>query len=143
MKRLMVMAMTLVVLSVVATGTAAASHKGEPQGPHKQGWPCFLDLFTWHCASPGVLNSLGGPSGPSLNWECTDPADLLPGGLCGEESWGVAVSVGPPAGTHFVGTENLIRADLVPDDGLPCPTGASGFVELFFGTYFFCHHYPG
>lgn len=115
-------------------GTASA--KGEPQGPHVQGWICILDLGTWHCVPPGVLANFGGPSGPSLNWECDDPDDPL----CGEANFG-AVSVGPPEGTHFVGTENLIRIDVY--GGQPCPQGTSGVVDLGVATYFFCHHYDG
>lgn len=128
MRRLVTVVVMIGALAVVTTGTAAASHKGEPQGPHKKQWLCVVDLFTWHCVPPGVLANLGGPSGPSLNWECDDPEDPL----CGPDNWG-AVTFGPPEGTHFVGTENLIRADLVPQGGLPCPRGTSGFVELPFG----------
>jgi len=132
MKRLVAAsAMTFAMLAGLA-GTASA--KGEPQGPHVQEWFCILDLGTWHCVAPGVLATSGGPSEPSINWECDDPADPL----CGEANYG-AVVFGPPEGTHFVGSENLIRADLYA--GQPCPRGTSGFVTLPFGEYHYCHHY--
>lgn len=51
------------------------------------------------------------------------------------------MSFGPPEGTHFAGTENLIRIDVY--GGQPCPQGNSGIVELPFGIYFFCHHDGG
>lgn len=134
MKRLAAVAALLAALLVLSAGTASA--KGEPQGPDVQGWFCILDLGTWHCVPPGVLANFGGPSGPSVNWECDDPSD----DLCGEENFG-AVSEGPPEGTHFVGTENLIRIDVY--GGQPCPQGTSGFVDLGVATYFFGHYYGG
>jgi hypothetical protein len=122
-------------LAILSVGGEPVLAKGEPQGPHVRAWFCILDLGTWHCVPPGVLATSGGPSEPSVNWECDDPADPL----CGEANHG-AVVFGPPAGTHYAGTENLIRADLYA--GQPCPRGTSGFVSLPFGDYRYCHHYP-
>lgn len=135
MKRLAVLIAACGALILATSG--AALGKGGPQGPVKNGWFCVLDLGTWHCASPGVLANLGGPSGPSLNWECNDPAEYEPGGICGEP-YG-QVSFGPPEGTVFVGTEQLIRIDVY--GGQPCPQGSSGFVDLGVAVYWFCHHY--
>ncbi len=135
MKRLAAVSMLVGALLLAAPGAAFA--KGEPQGPHVQDWFCILDLGTWHCVAPGVLKNFGGPSGPSLNWECDDPDDPF----CADPANFGAVSFGPPEGTHFVGTENLIRIDVY--GGQPCPTGASGFVDLGVAVYFFCHHYGG
>ncbi|HEX6400069.1 MAG TPA: hypothetical protein VF108_06315 [Actinomycetota bacterium] len=122
------------VLAMLSLGAAPAGAKGDPQGPHIREWFCILDLGTWHCVPPGVLATSGGPSEPSVNWECDDPADPL----CSQDDAG-AVVFGPPDGTHFAGTENLIRADLYA--GQPCPQGTSGFVPLPFGDYQYCHHY--
>ncbi|HYZ11788.1 MAG TPA: hypothetical protein VE962_07815 [Actinomycetota bacterium] len=120
-------------LLVGAVGQATA--RGVPQGP--EGWFCVLDLGTWHCSPQGVDKNLGGPSAPSVNFECDQPGDSL----CVNDPTDPddEFSIGPPAGTHFVGTENLIRIDLYA--GQPCPRGTSGVVELPFGTYRYCHHY--
>jgi hypothetical protein len=120
--------------AAMAMGSGAALAKGEPQGPDVQDWFCILDLGTWHCVPQGVLANFGAPSGPSVNWECDDPGAAL----CGVANFGT-VSFGPPAGTHFVGTENLIREDVYA--GQPCTQGSSGFVDLGVAVYFFCHHY--
>lgn len=124
---------TVLVISAaaLAIGSGAALAKGEPQGPDVQDWICILDLGTWHCVPQGVLANFGAPSGPSVNWECDDADD----DLCD----GRAESLGPLAGTHFVGTENLIREDVYA--GQPCTQGSSGFVDLGVAVYFFCHHY--
>ncbi len=132
MKRAITLLVLIGALMVFTTGVALG--KGDPQGPHKHGWFCILDLGTWHCVAPGVLATSGGPSEPSINWECDDSADPL----CAEANYG-AVVFAPPAGTHFAGSENLIRADLYA--GQPCPRGTSGFVTLPFGEYHYCHHY--
>ncbi len=129
MKRLATLAALSVAMLLMTTGAASAG--GDPRGPH--GWLCVLDLGAWHCVSPGVEKNLGGPTAPSVNFVCDDPYDPV----CA----GNAVRVGPPEGTHFAGTENLIRADLYA--GQPCPRGTSGLVELPFGTYYYCHHYGG
>jgi hypothetical protein len=133
MKRQLAALLVLCGVLLLATATTASA-KGEPQGPDVKDWFCILDLGTWHCVPQGVLANFGGPSGPSVNWECDDPNDAL----CGPANYG-AVSLGPPPGTHFVGTENLIRADLYA--GQPCPRGTSGFVDLGVAVYWYCHHY--
>ena len=132
MKRLVLALVLSAVPLLMLSGSGFA--KGEPQGPDVKDWFCILDLGTWHCVPQGVLANFGGPSGPSVNWECDDPDDEL----CGPDNYG-AVSLGPPAGTHFVGTENLIRSDLYA--GQPCPQGTSGFVDLGVAVYWYCHHY--
>lgn len=136
MKRFALALMVFAVPLLVLGGPGLA--KGDPRGPDAKDWICILDLGTWHCVPQGVLANFGGPSGPSVNWECDDPADNLDEGLCGRDSYGAA-SLGPPAGTHFVGSENLIRADLYA--GQPCPRGTSGFVDLGVAVYWYCHHY--
>jgi hypothetical protein len=130
MKRLAAAVVLAGALLLAVSSTASA--EGEPQGPVTQEWLCVFDVDpvsgapTWHCVPPGVLKNLGGPSAPSLNFEGTP-------GTPGD------VSFGPPEGTTFVGTENLIRIDLYA--GQPCPQGTSGEITLPFGTYHFCHHY--
>lgn len=131
------MLIALAFILAIATGGAALG-KGNPQGPIKQGWLCVLDLGTWHCVPPGVEANLGGPSGPSLNWECADPEEYEPDGICGENNY-FSVSFGPPEGTVFVGHEILIRTDVY--GGQECPQGSSGFVTLPFGEYWYCHQY--
>lgn len=135
MKRSAVLIALFAALLVGTSGAALA--KGDPQGPHVQGWLCVLDLGVWHCVPPGVLANFGAPSGPSLNWECPDPDDLLPGGACGAPF--LRTSIGPPEGTVFVGTEQLIREDVY--GGQPCPQGTFGFIDLGVAVYWFCHHY--
>ncbi len=133
MKRFGAVFVLAAALLLVASGTASA--KGDPQAV--QNWPCFLSpgFPTWHCVSPGVLKHFGGPSVPSLNFECAEPGDPV----C--ETDELAVSIGPPEGTHFAGTENLIRMDLYA--GQPCPRGLSAIDVGPFGIYFGCHHYGG
>lgn len=140
------------VIALLSATAAAALAKGDPQGPVKKQWLCVLDLGTWHCVAPGVLANFGGPGGPSLNWECTDPDDYEQGGTCGKPyaDEGRPPSFGPLEGTVFAGTEQLIRADVY--GGQPCTQGSSGFVDLpvdedgdtipdKFVRYWFCHHY--
>ena len=134
MKRLVLALVLSAVPLLMLSGPVFA--KGDPQGPDVKDWFCILDLGTWHCVPQGVLANFGGPSGPSVNWECDDPGD----DLCAPANFG-AVSFGPPAGTHFVGTENLIPSDLYA--GQPCPRGTSGFVDLGVADYHYCHHYGG
>lgn len=133
MKRLVTIATLAGALLLAMTGTVVA--KGDAQGAQK--WTCifFTDpvdgAHTWHCIPPGVEANLGGPPGPSLNFVGgIDPQNPPPDG---------SVRIGPPPGAEFVGTENLIRADLYA--GQPCPQGTSGFVALPFGEYHWCHHY--
>ncbi len=141
--RLLVAGLAATAALAMGAGTALAD-KGEPQGPKKQQWLCALDLRTWHCIPPGedVEAVLAGEaaSAPSLNWECDVPDDPLCDGL--------ALSfTGPPDGTHFVGTENGVRADLYA--GQPCPRNTPpGPVPVDFTgdgipDYVFCHHYAG
>lgn len=139
MKRLALALVLSAVPLLMLSGTVFA--KGDPQGPQKQQWLCALDMQTWHCIPPGenVEAVLAGeaPSAPSLNWECDVPDDPLCDGF--------ALSfTGPPEGTHFVGTENGIRADLYA--GQPCPRNTPVPID-FTGDgnpdYVFCHHYAG
>jgi hypothetical protein len=126
----------LALASLLLAGTA--SGKGDPHGPAKQQWLCILDLGTWHCVPPGVnaeaIVAGLAPSAPSVNFAC----DVAGDPLCD----GFAISFGPPAGTHFVGTENGIRADLYA--GQPCPRDEPQAID-FTGDgvpdYVFCHHY--
>ncbi len=132
MKRSAVLIALCGAMLLATSGTALAT-EGDPQGPIKQEWTCVLDLGTWHCEPPGVEKNFDfatHPSAPSLNFECDDPSDCE----------GFAVSLtGPPAGTSFVGTENLLRQDLWEKGTPPCPRGNSGTVPGL--PYHFCHHY--
>jgi len=139
MKRLTVV---LVLLGALLFAVASiASAKGDPQGPKKQQWLCALANLTWHCIPPGedidaVLAGVA-RSAPSLNWECDVPGAEL----CAPD---FALSFGPPEGTHFVGTENGIRADLYA--GEPCPRNTpvpADFDGDGIPDYVFCHHYAG
>lgn len=131
-------AVLLALTSLTLATASAASGKGNPQGPVKKEWTCILDLGTWHCVPAGEeIAALAGRPGslPSLNWACDTAGDPLCAGF--------AVSLtGPPAGTHFVGTENGIRADLYA--GQPCPRDEPvpiDFDQDGTADYVFCHHY--
>lgn len=128
----------LLVLGSLTLTANAASGKGDPQGPVKKEWTCILDLGTWHCVPAGeeIAALKGRPASlPSVNWACATADDPLCAGF--------AVSfTGPPEGTHFVGTENGIRADLYAGQG--CPQDEPVPIDFDHdGTadYVFCHHY--
>lgn len=114
-------------LLLVTVGTALAKGGGLSQAKvEANGWLCFPGDIMIHCVRPN-----------------TDVDALVAGRLPSVPSLNFAL----PDGERFLGTENLIRADLGSDDR-PCRQGTEPdgtYEAVDFGgapgpEYYSCHH---
>lgn len=121
MKRVAVLFVLSGGLLLWTAGTAGAKGELTQADVEARGWVCFPGDVMVHCVHPNTIFEPLPPSLPSLNFSLSDGA--------------------------FIGTENLIRADLGSDDR-PCGQGTEedGTYEPvdFTGDdvpeYFSCHH---
>jgi hypothetical protein len=108
--------LTLSLLLVLAGAALAAGHTAGQLS--NAGWACF-------------------PAGPHGWTHCTPPGKSIP--TLPET---VQVKVFGDGGSHFLGTEILVRADIYNDQ--PCMTDGGGLYDDLSGEglpYFACHHF--